>query len=563
MAEVDWRKSSNYIKKACLNVIDSLVADHYTYLNFDISSVVDTPEAPKDQIIMALIVKVAGGNRTIAANNIEQSLKKKLDDKKFDSIEVTKGGNRLDVYLKGDFGIKKSGKYKGTAIQKRIILAVKPEGRDTGGSGGGARETKRNECAQCLYADVVFNQLGRKFTSDEISGRETELVDVKVWEDAYSNIEVDDAEKELLPTGNVLEFAWRQSHMKGANELYDELGSPMKGTYKFYRGLGFDGPGAKKDTVSSAYSRCNNTEGSYFSSEDKWNPADIWAIHKDYPLTGHGSIGEKGDDGKAFVVKTYAALNAHVRAHHKDNKLLGISLKKHEGSGKSNIKTINENKDKGWDKKIWDKVGEVNKNDWFFVKGKWDSSMDIYIQWGKGKFDNFQCRNFGGDSTSSWQLELKGASAAQGRCGGGVAIDSIKDNNVTFPLNTWTALTSWGSGDSGNTAIWSKCDRGNSNLDKVIDDIASLTVKHFGVGTKIGIDDACKNPGPAGKAAMAQLKQVIRGKSQSWRYSKLVGLCFIDAISSKGNVDLCVVLRDLYLYASSQTKHSAIHWKLT
>ena len=62
---------------------------------------------------------------------------------------------------------------------------------------------------------------------------------------------------------------------------------------------------------------------------------------------------------------------------------------------------------------------------------------------------------------------------------------------------------------------------------------------------------------------MAQLKQVIRGKSQSWRYSKLVGLCFIDAISSKRNVDLCVVLRDLYLYASSQTKHSAIHWKLT
>ena len=143
MAEVDWRKSSNDIKKSCLNVIDSLVADHYTYLNFDISSVVDTPEAPKDQIIMALIVKVAGGNRTIAANNIEQSLKKKLDDRKFASIEVTKGGNRLDVYLKGDFGVKKSGKYKGTAIQKRIILAVKPEGRDTGGSGGGGGFLKK------------------------------------------------------------------------------------------------------------------------------------------------------------------------------------------------------------------------------------------------------------------------------------------------------------------------------------------------------------------------------------------------------------------------------------
>ena len=156
MAEIDWRKASTTVKKACINVIDSLIADNYTYLNFDVNELKEDPDAPKSQIIMALVVKVAGGNRTIAANNVQASLKKKLDDKQFQDVVETKGGNRLDVYLKYDksWGVVKSTKLP---VQKRIVLAIKPEGRDTGGSGGGARETKRNECAQCLYADMVFN----------------------------------------------------------------------------------------------------------------------------------------------------------------------------------------------------------------------------------------------------------------------------------------------------------------------------------------------------------------------------------------------------------------------
>ncbi len=565
MAEVhvDWRKSSTYIKKACLEVIDSLIAEEYTYLNFDISSVVDDPDAPKDQIIMALIVKVAGGNRVIAANNIQTDLRRKLDLKKFDEMEVIKGGNRLDVYLKGDFGVKKSGKYKGNAIKKRIILAIKPEGRDTSGSGGGARETKRNECAQCLYADMVFNQLGRKFNANELSGRETELIPVPEWEAAYRNIKVNDAANEIIPTGNVLEFAWRQSHMKGANALYDKLNSPSKGTYKFYRGEGFDG--GKAAGLSAAYSRCNANEGSYFSSEDKWNPADIWAIHKDYPLTGHGSVSEVSSS-RVHAIKNYESLNAHIRAWNnpKDgHKLVGISLKKHEGSGASSVRVINENKDQGWDMAIWKEVGEVNHNDWYFIKGKWDSSMDVYIRYAPGSNKDFQCRNFAGSSGPSWQLELSGPAAKQGRVGGGVAVNSIISNKVTFPRAKWTALKSWSGADSGNTTLWGKCADNSTSLSEVLDDIVTLYIKLFSNKTGVWTDDAVKNPGPGGDKARAQMRQDIIMKGQSWRYSKLMGLCFIDAIQSKENKDLCVIIRDLYLYASSQTVHSGIHWKLT
>ena len=58
------------------------------------------------------------------------------------------------------------------------------------------------------------------------------------------------------------------------------------------------------------------------------------------------------------------------------------------------------------------------------------------------------------------------------------------------------------------------------------------------------------------------MMQDIREKNQSWRYSKLLGLCFIDAIA-ESNADLSIIIRDLYLYASSQTVNSGLHVKLT
>ena len=99
MAEIDWRKASTTVKKACINVIDSLIEDDYTYLNFDLNEIKEDPDAPKSQIIMALVVKVAGDNRTIAANKVQASLKKKLDDKKFSDVLEKKGGNRIEVFI--------------------------------------------------------------------------------------------------------------------------------------------------------------------------------------------------------------------------------------------------------------------------------------------------------------------------------------------------------------------------------------------------------------------------------------------------------------------------------
>ena len=50
---------------------------------------------------------------------------------------------------------------------------------------------------------------------------------------------------------------------------------------------------------------------------------------------------------------------------------------------------------------------------------------------------------------------------------------------------------------------------------------------------------------------------------RSYRYSKRLGLQVIDSLSKMKKEDADEAIKDIYLYASSQTKTSSIHWKLT
>jgi hypothetical protein len=48
---------------------------------------------------------------------------------------------------------------------------------------------------------------------------------------------------------------------------------------------------------------------------------------------------------------------------------------------------------------------------------------------------------------------------------------------------------------------------------------------------------------------------------QSWRYSKLAGLRFLDWLKSKCS-DENMAMKELYLYASSQSDKSSVYYKL-
>ena len=58
------------------------------------------------------------------------------------------------------------------------------------------------------------------------------------------------------------------------------------------------------------------------------------------------------------------------------------------------------------------------------------------------------------------------------------------------------------------------------------------------------------------------MKAEINMKDASWRYSKLCGLRFLDWLSGLGAGRASRAMKELYLYASSQTDKSSVHFKL-
>ena len=52
----------------------------------------------------------------------------------------------------------------------------------------------------------------------------------------------------------------------------------------------------------------------------------------------------------------------------------------------------------------------------------------------------------------------------------------------------------------------------------------------------------------------------IAEKRQSWRYSKLSGLRFLEYLC-KTNVNADMAIKELYLFGGSQADHSSIYYK--
>ena len=86
-----------------------------------------------------------------------------------------------------------------------------------------------------------------------------------------------------------------------------------------------------------------------------------------------------------------------------------------------------------------------------FIDNEDNFPMDAYLYYYTGGYDKFQSRNFG-DKSPSWQLELKAASAAGGRSGGGSVITILNSLGVSY-----NGLTSgW-----ENTSFHQACDPKN------------------------------------------------------------------------------------------------------
>ena len=472
----------------------------FAYFNYEVQKAYDpTDDANKrKKTFFGIKVLVPRSGRAQASNRIARSLQET-----FGNTIPTRDNQQIDIPFE----------YDGTPSNIRV--EIKPEAG--GGSGGGASETQRNECAQCLYAALAFYVY--KAPIDP-----TQLITDEDMTEATKYIDIDTDYKQVY--GDALDLSWHFSSIKGANKLwekYKHLATTKK--YTFCRG---GGPDDKE--IKAAFKRLNAQMKKdpdikvSFSSEDKWNPADIWMVANGIDM---GELDDK---------TTIDGINDFIKTKYETRDLIGVSLKRIAGECKMSV--LNYNKAARQIKV--DKYG-FKKYDLIFKtvsKGDKDDNypMDAYLYYYTGSFDKFQSRNFG-DKDASWQLELKAASAAGGRSGGGSVITILNSLDVNYNGLT----TGW-----DNKPFHQTCDPKNkTHRHGITEEILKLLKKYKATG--LPKDDA---------QAMIEIAQ----RNQSWRYAKLMSLRLLDCVSTSGKSD--DIMRALYLYAASQSDKSSVYIKL-
>ena len=461
-------------EKTFQQLFKSMGGEDYSYYMFDVKNVNESARAKK---ILSVVIYVPQSERVRATSKIQKSL-----DSRGVTAKILPKETDMDVYIMGD-------------PKKYIRVSVKPNGSK--GSGGGAAATKIQEAAQCVYAAMRYYCGPIEHISEE---------------DLQCGWKHTDAPGVRLEEIMGLPKEWKEGSWKGAEEIFSKVKSNKK--YNFVRG-----DSVVEDAISKAFNRVKDQTN--LSSEDKWNPADIWMVE-----AGQEQAIKEHLDGE----NTIDCLNNALLQMFAEKKLIGISLKKIEGSAKMTIK----NDIPAAEKKKNETAKYVGQELRYFNRKKYP--MDVYLKYGPGSFEKFQARNFGGSTKGDWKLELKGKSAAQGKVQGEVVIRLLRDagfSNISqFKIPTWA-----------------ECDPGSNKEKNITTEIYDLLKKHNAEGfSQLKKDEI-------------NIKADIKSQEKSWRYSKLAGLRFLDWLKHKCS-DKDMAMKELYLYASSQSDKSSVYYKL-
>ena len=385
-----------------------------------------------------------------------------------------------------------------------IRVMVKPS--NSGGARGGSTGARITESAQALYCALRFNVL-----DSDIPLSNGSAINTADFQTAWNSCDCDATLEEVL----AVEGDWQKYCILGANKLYKAFKSPPKNYYKFYRGSGVDA------LINQAYLKVKKEEPleTVPGSEDKWNPADIWLAKSDFDSSLIPKAASKGLvlNLNQFLVEQFSTTPYQT--------LAGISLKQIKSS--ANIAVVNQSS-----------VLERAKGVGFNGYRSSYNSIDVYVDMGKG---DMQFRNFNGESSAGWQGEISGGNApAQGKMGG---------------AEVWTILNRFGAGYKfDNQGVWKYSK----------DNIRDISKENYDL-MKTYLPNELPQTFDQEQQVINQMSNgLINEKTpRSYRYSKRLGLQVIDSLSNMKKEDADEAVKDIYLYASSQTKTSSIHWKLT
>lgn len=434
-----------------------------------------------DSEILLAINKVLDNYQAEVADATSRStwIKVLTDDRAKASKEIQDKLTQLGVR----YTVDKTAKSSVPAIIFRLstttdyIFFKNPKG---GGSGAGAALTKLTEASQALYCALAFHVQNGKIDAGDNTPEN--LTRAAQWADT------DEVLKSMI---NDLPDDWIQSCIVGANKLYSTLKG--KGNFTFHRGS------KTVDKIEKhAWSIIRN-EGA-FGNLNKWSPADIYVVSDDFDIS---TITNE---------TTLRGLNNAMFTNLKENKLIGVSLKKITSST-GRLDEMNFPRS--------GKVIDINYSEYTSTV----DAMDCYLVFNKGKV---QFRSFGGDvSLSGWQGEVKGASANQGKISLGPLNFILKRHGVP-ELPT--------SNESARLA--------SANSEKHAQDIESMM-------KKLGVITSNEN-----------VKLKIMHNTPKYRYSKYLCLKLGMTMKALSKEKKDQVMEDIYLYASSQATYSAPYLKL-
>lgn len=393
------------------------------------------------------------------------------------------------------------------AGNRQIKLSEIKKDKDMGGGGSGAGSdiTAYTESGQCYVSSIAFNVLKRTIK----------------WED----LTLDNLEKaaKFCDTGSttldqVIEKStaeWVQSYIKTANITFKDY--KMNSPVYFHRDSKFmNAIYAAKKIVHDNDKKSGDPQAPGTFSNDKWNPGDIWQTTlKEVPPLNTSSWG---------------SLNSDIYKLAQEKKLLGVSLKKIGAS--AHIDEYNKPKKSGTDLYRYEGFRVTSKTD----RGNavpFFGSMDLYMTI-SGKEVQFRATS----GEASWQGEIKGATAAGGKIGGG---------NVNFYLKKHTGKSIFIDSEKEiisfikTSGFWK--------------DFYALYKKHF---TEAAISGKPVSFDEFQAYASAQQKT-----SPGYLFSKYMNMKFIDIFLSVGSSKRDEIVTDFFRYAASNTDQSSYFIKVS
>ena len=461
---------------------------------------------PTKQIVLNLRIDVPQQERGRITNTLVTAITSKNITGSRETYDVEVNGNVIDIPI---------------VDNKKFRVQVKPI--QGGGSGGGSASTAINESMFAVYCAVRYH-----LVTQDLDFRQP--ISDEVLRQAYNDYCFVDVPFENLWA----DIVWHKSHCLAANKLYSQQQCRVQDA-RFYRGSGFD-----NIEIKNAYKRVNTNlaalNESKFTDEDKWNPSDIWIAKRGLDMSPLNNL------------NTAAEINKFLDEKFVSKELVGVSLKKSEGiteaieTASARFEVMNQEPPAERRAKVssykWVDRNSTGGYDLYFEnRGK--QSIDVYLYYGSGEFDKFQLRNFGG-SKASWQIELKGATAAHGRCGGG---------NVASIVNEYAPnAMSW-----DNTNFYNSCSLTNRNARiGITREICELLVEFDAKNIIRGLSQ---------ERDLEQYEIIVARKPQEWRYSKLNGLRLLKALRDNPT-KADQIIQALYLFASSQLDFSSVFVKV-